>query len=74
MATYKAAGAIGKFISQCDGIVYLMSNNVWFATSSPVPYGLATARIADLQVAETLARTGVTGLGGSKRYRISGSA
>ena len=60
MATYKAAGAIGKFISQSDGIVYMLNANTWFATP-PLAYVPAAAKIADLQVAETLARTGVTG-------------
>jgi hypothetical protein len=60
MATYHAAGAIGNFISQSDGIVYMLSTSTYFITP-PVTYVTAAARIADLQVAETLARTGATG-------------
>jgi len=60
LATYTAAGAIGNFITQSDGIVYMLNHNTWFATP-PVAYAAATLNISDLQVAETLARTGVTG-------------
>jgi hypothetical protein len=60
MATYNAAGAIGNFISQSDGIVFIMNASGLF-TSPPFPFGIVTAKIADLQTAETLARTGVIG-------------
>jgi len=60
MATYRAAGAIGNFISQSDGIVFIMNASGFF-TSPPVAFTVAAARIDDLQTAETLARTGVVG-------------
>ena len=60
MVTYNAAGAIGNFISQSDGIVFIMNASGLF-TSPPFAFGLVTTKIADLQTAETLARTGAVG-------------
>jgi hypothetical protein len=60
MATYNAARAIGKFISQSDGIVFIMNASGLF-TSPPILFTTVAAKIVDLQTAETLAKTGVTG-------------
>ena len=60
MATYRAAGAIGNFIANSNTLVYMLQHGTYF-TAPPVTYITANALIANLQVAETLARTGVTG-------------
>src|SRR5437868_11218530 len=71
ICTFKVEKKIGNFIIQSNTVVLEMSGSAFFALP-PIPYLTVTGHVNNLQTAETLAKTKVTGAAAARdiKYEI----